>query len=146
LSERSNEDVVRAYFAAHKAHDQDALTALRHPDWTLEWPQSRERIRGDANDRGMAASYPGGLPDFDTRTVVGAEDRWVVTPLLTIQRVVGSGDQWWADGTVRYPDGSMWFILVMAELRDGKIYRETGYFAPPLDPPEWRAAWVETIA
>jgi hypothetical protein len=33
----------------------------------------------------------------------------------------------------------------MVELRDGKIYRETAYFAEPFEPPAWRAKWVEKI-
>ena len=59
--------------------------------------------------------------------------------------IVGSGDSWWGDGTAIYPDGSHWFAAALIELRGGLIYRETWYFAPPLEPPAWRAAWVERI-
>jgi hypothetical protein len=31
------------------------------------------------------------------------------------------------------------------ELRDGKVARETHYFADPFEPPEWRARWVERM-
>jgi hypothetical protein len=31
------------------------------------------------------------------------------------------------------------------ELRDGKVARETHYFAEPFDAPEWRAQWVERM-
>ena len=51
MAEQWNAEVVRRYHAAHKAHDFDTIGALRHPDWTCEWPQSGERVRGDANDR-----------------------------------------------------------------------------------------------
>jgi hypothetical protein len=68
-----------------------------------------------------------------------------MTPAFTIQRFVGSGDTWWADGTTTYPDGTEWFAAMLAELRDGRILRETWYFAPPLDAPAWRAPWVERI-
>jgi hypothetical protein len=77
--------------------------------------------------------------------VVGSEDEWVVTPSNTIHRVVGSGDYWFADGTSLYPDGSTWFLSVLIQLRDGKVYRETCYFAPPFEAPAWRAAWVERM-
>jgi len=145
MTERSNEDIVRAYWRAHATHDSDALTALRHPDWTAEWPQSGERVRGDANDRALTANFPGGLPNVKAERVVGSEDRWVMTPLFSIQRVVGSGDFWWGEGSVAYPDGSTWCLAVLLELRDGRIYRETDYFAAPFDAPEWRAQWVERM-
>ena len=29
------------------------------------------------------------------------------------------------------------------ELRDGKVVRETDYYAQPFQAPAWRAAWVE---
>ena len=92
MPETSNEQVVHRYLAAHKAHDYDTVGRLRHPDWTVEWPQSGERVRGDANDRAIMDSWPGGLPQAGDIRVVGAEDRWVVTPALTMVRVVGSGD------------------------------------------------------
>jgi hypothetical protein len=76
---------------------------------------------------------------------VGSEDRWVMTPSFTIQRIVGSGDFWWGDGTASYPDGSRWFVAGLFQLRDGKLFRETWYFAPPLDAPAWRSPWTERI-
>jgi len=29
------------------------------------------------------------------------------------------------------------------EFRDGKVARETQYFADPFEPPAWRTQWVE---
>jgi hypothetical protein len=34
---------------------------------------------------------------------------------------------------------------VLVQVRDGKIYRETAYFAAPFEAPEWRAPWVERM-
>lgn len=145
MGERSNEEVVRAYFDAHARVDADALGSLRHPEWIAEWPQSGERIRGHANDVRMRESYPGGLPSIQASRLVGSEDRWVMTPAWTVQRIAGGGDHWWGDGVVTYPDGSVWHLAVLVELRDGKIYRETDYFGAPFDPPAWRAQWVERM-
>ena len=145
MPERSNEELVRAYLAAHQAHDYHAAGRMRHPDWTVEWPQSGERVRGHANDLEIMNHWPGGLPEAGEIRIVGSEDRWVMTPAFTMQRIVGSGDFWWADGTATYPDGSLWFAALLAELRDGRVLRETWYFAPPLAAPEWRALWVERI-
>ena len=145
MPERSNEEIVRRYWKAHAAHDHKTVSELRHPEWTADWPQSRERVRGDANDRAIMDNYPGGEPHLDTTHIVGAEDRWVVTPAYTVQRVVGNGDMWWGAGTGKYPDGRTWHLISMVELRDGRVFRETAYFAEPFDPPAWRAGWVETM-
>lgn len=143
MPERSNEDVVRAYMRANEAGDLDLLSALRHRDWTSEWPQSGERIRGDANMRAIMEHFPGGQPELKANRIVGSEDRWVLTPVYSVQRIVGSGDSWWGDGTIRYPDGSTWNYAIFVELRDGLIYRETEYFAEPFEAPEWRKPFVE---
>ena len=146
MTQPSNEEVVNRYFAAHAAHQYDDVDALRHPDWTEEWPQSGERVRGIANSRAIMDNWPGGLPEALKIRLVGSEDRWVLTPGLTIQRVVGNGDFWWFDGTASYPDGSSWFAAGLLQLRDARILKETWYFGPPLDPPAWRAQWVERMA
>lgn len=143
MPQLSNEEVVRAYAAALGTGDADALTELRHPEWTAEWPQSGERIRGDANARAMDASFPGGRPAVRSARIVGSEDRWIVTPIFSVQRIVGSGDSWWADGTVAYGDGSTWMFASLFELRDGRVHRETVYFAEPFEAPAWRARFVE---
>jgi hypothetical protein len=145
MADASNEDVLRKYFAAHVAHDYDIVNELRHRDWIIEWPQSNERIRGGANDRAIMDNWPGGLPEAGSVRLVGSEDRWVMTPSFTMQRIVGSGDFWWGDGRASYPDGSSWFCAALLELRDGKLYRETWYFGPPLEAPEWRSQWTEPI-
>jgi hypothetical protein len=146
MAEASNEDVVRRYLAAHKAHDFETIARLRHPDWTAEWPQSQERVRGDANDRAIMEHWPAGLPTaLAERSVVGAEDRWVMTPAYTFVRVIGTGDHWWFDGTASYPDGSTWYAVGLLQLRDRRLLRETWYFAPPLPAPAWRSQWVERM-
>ena len=145
MGEPSNEEIVGRYWKARGSHDHDTVAALRHPDWTCEWPQSRELVRGDANDRAIMDNYPGGEPHWEHTRIVGSEDRWVATPAFTLQRVVGSGDFWWGDGLGRYPDGSTWHIVSLVELRKGKIYREIAYFAPPMEPPAWRNQWVEPL-
>lgn len=145
MPERTNEEVVRAYLQAVVVNDGDAMARLRDPAWVLDYPQSGERIRGHANDRGIADHYPGGLPEVDPGRVVGTEDRWVVTPSFTYVRVAGSGDTWWAEGTARYPDGSIWFTATLYRLHGGRILRETTYWAVPFEPPAWRAQWVERI-
>ncbi len=77
--------------------------------------------------------------------MVGSEDKWVVSPSFTMERIAGSGDVWWVDGRGTYPDGSTWFVAATVRLRDGKVFHERWIFGPPLEAPAWRSAWVERI-
>jgi hypothetical protein len=106
---------------------------------------NEELIRGNANDRAIADHYPGGVPEVDPGRLVGSEDRWVVTPSFTYERIAGSGDTWWGEGKAHYSDGSTWYLASLYHVRGGRILRETTYWALPFDPPAWRAQWVEPI-
>ena len=44
-----------------------------------------------------------------------------------------------------YPDGRTWFTITLLELRDGKIWHETTYWAEPFDAPEWRRNFVDHL-
>ena len=140
-----NRAIIEAYVEASIAFDFERLAPLRHPDWTEEWPQSGERIPSHEAYRRIHERYPGGFPDISLRRAVGSDDRWVVTPAMTVQRVTGSGDVWLIEGLNRYTDGSTWHIVKHVELRDGQILREVTFFAPPFEAPDWRAEFVERV-
>jgi hypothetical protein len=36
-------------------------------------------------------------------------------------------------------------VVVIIELKDGKMFRDTRYFAEPFEAPEWRAQGVERM-
>ncbi len=146
MAERTNEQVIHDYLRAFEDRDAATLADLRDPGWICDYPQSGERIRGHANEQAITEHYPGGLPEIDPSRIVGSEDRWVVTPSFTFERVAGSGDTWWAEGQARYPDGSIWFVANLYRLREGRIVHEVTYWAEPFEPPAWRAAWIEPIA
>ena len=145
MPERTNEEIIRAYLSQMGGQDLEAVGRLRHRDWTCDYPQSGERIRGDANDRQINEHYPGGLPRIEEGRVVGSEDRWVVTPSYTVERIAGSGATWWVEARVTYPDGARWFATTMFRLRDGLIASEVTYWSQPFEAPDWRAPWVERI-
>jgi SnoaL-like domain len=146
MPDMTNEEVIHAYIAALSARDDEAMGRLRADDYVLDYPQSGERIRGHRTERVIAEHYPGGLPDIDDAPqVVGIDDRWVMSPSFTFERLAGSGEAWWLEARVTYPDGSLWHLIAMCRLRDGRIHRETNYWAEPFDPPAWRASWVERI-
>ena len=141
--DRTNEEVVREYAAAAAANDLETLSALRHPDWVTVWPQSGERVVGNDAFAAVVEGYPGGKPTTVVDRVVGAEDRWVVTagqhrrPRLGQRRPLVGG---WG---MTYPDGLVYHCIDLIELRDGLVRRETVYWAPPFEAPEWRAPFVD---
>ena len=65
-------------------------------------------------------------------------------PTITMRRVVGSGDVWVVEGRSDY-GGRIYHIANILEFREGKIIRETRYYADPFEAPAWRAQWVEPI-
>ena len=143
----TNEELVRRYAEAITAFDFDTLERLRHPEWTTVWPQSGEIVHGSANDTAIMKQYPGGPPRLlkQGARIVGSEDRFAVSPLGGVYRVAGEGENWWGEWRAAYPDGRIWWTVILLELRDGKVYRETQYWAEPFDAPAWRAQWVERI-
>ncbi|MGK5115727.1 MULTISPECIES: hypothetical protein [unclassified Geodermatophilus] len=99
---------------------------VRHPDYVMEMPQSGERIRGRDDMRSMQEAFP-------------------TPPTLRLRRVVGAGRVWVVEGVNDYA-GDVWHVVVTLELDDdGRILRDTRYYAQPVEPPSWRAAWVEPI-
>lgn len=142
----TNEEVVRSYAAAQMAFDFEMLNSLRHPDWTAIWPQSGELLRGSTNEQAMMDHYPGGPPRVvKTERMVGSEDHWATTPFGGAYRVEGEGENWWGEWQMQYPDGRIYLTVILLELRDGKVFRETVYWAERFDAPAWRAPFVERM-
>lgn len=142
-------DAIARYVRAVHDQDVDTMSALQHPDFVEDWPQSGERIRGRSNFRKIMENYPGGLRGADADAsmdrVVGGEDRWMVAPTFAVVRVSGAEDVHTAILKLRYPDGAEWFMVALIELKDGLIYRATSFFAPAYEAPEWRRDWVEPL-
>jgi hypothetical protein len=107
--------------------DPEAEYEWRHEDFIADMPQSNERVRGRENMRAFQRAYP---PE--------------TLPKFTVQRVVGGGDVWTLTATGDY-GGQTFHVAIVFEFRDGKILRETRYYAEPFEAPEWRAQWVEPM-
>jgi hypothetical protein len=135
--------IFERYMAALNSRDVATLAELLHPDFEDHYPQSGEVTRGAANLMALVANYPGEYEDLGRDRVIGGEDRYVSTAMFTVLRVEGSNDVFTGVQRARYPDGSIWIIIVIAELKDGLIYRSQSFWAPTFDPPAWRAQWVE---
>jgi SnoaL-like protein len=144
VSTEDNRSIVERYARALPG-DFATLASLRHSDFVEDWPQSGERIRGHANNQAIHENYPGGLPDFKPRRIVGSEDRWVVTPSFTPLRITGMGDIYVIHTAGAYGGGDTVQAVAIVELRDGKIAKQTTFFASAFEAPAWRARWVERM-
>ena len=142
----TNEEVVRRYATSSAELDLEAMAALRHPEWQVVWPQSGEQVHSSEAFAEIVQHYRGGPARTEITRVVGAEDRWVVTAGNTVLRLAGSGDFWWSEWRVTYPDGAIYLCVDLLELRDARIYRETVYWAAPFEAPNWRSPWVDVSA
>jgi hypothetical protein len=99
---------------------------VRHPDYVMEMPQSGERIRGRDAMRAMQEAFP-------------------TPPSIRLRRVVGAGRVWVVEGVNDYGD-DVWHVVLTLELDDdGRIVRDTRYYAQPSEAPAWRAEWVEPL-
>jgi SnoaL-like domain len=101
---------------------------VRHQDYTMEMPQSGERFRGRENMRAFQEAYPTTTP-----------------PSLQVRRVLVKEGLWVVEGVIDYGDGRVFDVVVISELRDGKMWRDRWYFAEPFEAPEWRSQWVERM-
>jgi hypothetical protein len=73
------------------------------------------------------------------------QEAFPTPPALRLRRVVGAGRVWVVEGVNDYA-GDVWHVVLTLELDDdGRILRDTRYYAQPVEPPSWRAAWVEPI-
>src|ERR1044071_3345072 len=69
-------DVVKKYWYLMNTNDFRSVGSLLSDDYVLEWPQSKERIRGRDKFAAMNEEYP-------------AQGRWK----FTVNRIIGSGDE-----------------------------------------------------
>jgi hypothetical protein len=127
MDERDARQVAEAVWKAMQAGDWEAVGGYLHDDFVQEWPQSGERIVGRDNAIAINQHFPGGLPAMRFRRTLAGGDLAVLELELT------------------YADGSRYLGMSVLELRDGKVVKETDYFAQPFQAPQWRAQWVERM-
>ena len=136
---------------AHGMRNRDvaALEELVHPDIVVTYPQSGEVMRGRENLLAMVSNYPTDLPETTLSELHGPHEHvQVSSPLpfgIPTITVVGEGDTFVLEGVATYPNGDVFHVAMIIEVRDGKVASETSYFARPFEAPEWRAPYVEPL-
>ena len=145
MAELSGRTIVEQFARTLEDKNFDAQAMLLADEFVEEMPQSGERTRGKANWLAISRNYPGGVGTVESGSgrLVGAEDRWVVTPTFSVLRIEGSGDVYTYVGTVQYATGQTWQMIAVIELRNAKIAKITTWYAAPFEAPEWRAPFVE---
>jgi len=122
----ANESVVRRLVDAINSQQIAMMDELFHEDAVMEWPQSGERIVGGDNRRSVYGAFP-------------------ALPTITPRRLVSEGELVAFEASMDYGAGGVFQAAFIFEFRDGKIARETAYWATPFEPASWRAQWVERI-
>jgi hypothetical protein len=122
-----NETEIRAALDRHWAASDNNSFDLEHDiyrdDALLEYPQSGERISGRHNIQASRQAQPN-------------------SKRFSVRRVVGAGDLWVTEFVLAY-DGRPSYSVSIMEFVDGKVARETQYFADPFEPGPSRMKWVE---
>jgi hypothetical protein len=125
--ERLNEQQAQQFLAEMFTNlSPEAEYEVRHEDYVMEMPQSGERIRGRKRMREFQEAYP-------------------APPNIRLRRVIVRKGLWIVEGVNDYGEGRVFTALVIFELRDGRIWRDTRYYAEPFDAPQWRAHLVEKM-
>jgi ketosteroid isomerase-like protein len=123
----TNKAIVSEFWRLMATNDFESVGQVLADDFVLEWPQSKERIRGAANFARMNREYVAkGLWRFTIHRIV-ANDREVVSDVST------------TDGQARGRAISFFDIV------DGKITRVTEFWPEAFDAPANRAHLVEKI-
>jgi hypothetical protein len=118
-------DALNQLWAASNSGDFTTEHDIYHDDAFLDYPQSRERLRGRQNIQ-------------ITRTLQPNKKRFAV------HRIMGSGDLWITELVLTYDTQPFYTVSIM-EFRAGKVAHETQCFADPFAAAEWRNEWVENM-
>jgi len=124
-----NDDKVRAalqrHWAASDADDFEAEHDIYAEHAVLEYPQSRERIRGRQRIQASRMAQP---------------DR----KRFAVRRISGAGDLWVSELVLTYGDRPFHVVSIM-EFEGDRVFRETQYFGEPFEPGASRRQLTERM-
>ena len=123
MNEKDIREALDRHWAASDKNNFDLEHDIYRDDALLEYPQSGERIRGRHNIQASREAQPN-AKRFKVRRITGASDLWITEFILAY-------------------DGRSSYSVSIMEFVDGKVARETQYFADPFEPGPSRAQWVE---
>ena len=122
-----SKQLIEAFWKQMESNDFYAVADLLHDEFTLEWHQSGELIRGRENFAKINTAYPAnGKWHFNINSIVVEGDLVVTDVSVT-------------DGVVKDR------VITFSTIRDEKIWKQVEFWPEPFTAPEWRAQWVEKI-
>ena len=120
-------EITREFWRLMETNDFSLVATVLAPEFTLEWPQSKERIRGAEAFARMNSEYPANGP-------------WK----FTINRLVGSEAEAVSDVTVT--DGvQIARAISFFSITQGKVTNVVEFWPEPYAAPTNRAHLVEAI-
>jgi len=123
----STVEVVREFWRLMQGNDFQSVAVVLASEFVLEWPQSRERIRGAERFARMNHEYP-------------AHGPWQ----FALERLIGSGSE--AVSEVEITDGTQKARAIsFFTVEDGKITRLVEYWPEPYAAAAHRAHLVEPM-
>src|SRR5918994_2915954 len=90
--------------------------AIRHEDYVMQMPQSGESIRGRQRMREFQEAYPS-------------------PPSIQLRRVIVKDGLWLVEGVNDYGVGQAFTVVLIIELKDGKMWRGSRHHPGPLRAP-----------
>ena len=127
MSNSNAEEIVREFWRLMATNDFHSVEAVLAPEFVLEWPQSKERVRGAERFGKMNTEYP-------------AHGSWQ----FTVNQVVGSESE--AVSDVNVTDGvQSGRAISFFTLSQGKITRIVEFWPEPYAAPSNRAHLVDSM-
>jgi len=124
-----HDDEVRAalhrHWAASDAGDFVAEHEIYAEYAVLEYPQSRERIRGRQRIQASRMAQP------DKKR-------------FALRRLLGAGGLWISELVFNYGERPFHVVSIM-EFEGDEVIRETQYFGEPFEPGASRSQWIERM-
>jgi hypothetical protein len=128
MSVESNRKLVEEFWARMGKNDFRGAAGLLHDRYLLEWPQSKERVRGRENFVAINENYPAAGPwQVALRRIVAGDDGVVTEATVTDGRTTG-------------------VAITFSEILDNKIVHQVEYWPDPFEAAAWRSKWVERSA
>ncbi len=120
-------EIVRQFWKTMQTNDYHAAGEYLGDEYLLEWPQSKERLRGRANFAQMNAEYP-------------THGRWK----FVINHLVGNETEVVSDVTVS-DEVVRARAITFSTVRDGKIVKQVEFWPEDYPAPENRRHLVEMM-
>jgi hypothetical protein len=125
--ENDNRATLQRTIDAMFRGDWDQVGEAIAEDAIVDYPQSGERLIGRQACLTVYRNYPGGSPRYEVRRITGGPD------VFTLE---ARGDY----------GGDIVYLTSIVEFGDGRIARQTDYFASAFEAPAWRAEWVQPVS